>query len=123
MNPLKTLSEFSQALWLDDIQRELITSGGLRRLIDEDGLRGMTSNPAIFKKAIAESSDYDEDIRALTEEGKPVKEIFEALAVKEVPKVGIDIDQATQQLEEDGIEKFCKPFDALLDALEKEMAV
>ena len=84
MNPLKRLGELGQAFWLDDIHRELMTSGGLRRLIDEDGLRGMTSNPAIFKKAITESSDYDEDIRALTEKRKPVEEIYEALAIKDV---------------------------------------
>ena len=64
-NPLKELGTLGQSLWLDYIRRDLIASGELRRLIEEDGLRGMTSNPSIFEKAIAESHDYDEDIRAM----------------------------------------------------------
>jgi transaldolase/glucose-6-phosphate isomerase len=70
-NPLKELGTLGQSVWLDYIRRDLIASGGLRRLIEEDGLRGMTSNPSIFKKAIADSHDYDEDIR----QGKPVKHV------------------------------------------------
>ena len=54
----------------------MIDSGELQRLIDEDGLRGMTSNPAIFEKAIAGSRDYDDDIRALAREGKSIQEIY-----------------------------------------------
>ena len=54
-NPLKTLGTFSQSLWLDYIRGDLITSGQLRRLIEEDGLQGMTSNPSIFEKAIVNS--------------------------------------------------------------------
>ncbi|HPS03006.1 MAG TPA: transaldolase family protein, partial [Candidatus Sumerlaeota bacterium] len=60
-NPLIQLGIFGQSLWLDYIRRDLIASGNLRRLIEEDGLRGMTSNPAIFEKAISGSPDYDED--------------------------------------------------------------
>ena len=62
-NPLRALQVFGQSVWLDYIRRSLITSGELRRLIDEDGLRGVTSNPAIFEKAIAGSSDYTRDAR------------------------------------------------------------
>ena len=62
-NPLKQLGTLGQSLWLDYIRRDLIVGGKLRRLIVEDGLRGMTSNPSIFEKAIAGSYDYDEDIR------------------------------------------------------------
>ena len=57
-NPLRALQVFGQSVWLDYIRRSLITGGELRRLIDEDGLRGVTSNPAIFEKAITGSSDY-----------------------------------------------------------------
>src|SRR5215468_7394936 len=57
-NPLRALQVFGQSVWLDYIRRSLITSGELRRLIDEDGLRGVTSNPSIFEKAIAGSTDY-----------------------------------------------------------------
>lgn len=61
-NPLRTLGTLGQSIWLDYIRRDLIVSGELRRLIEEDGLRGMTSNPSIFEKAIIGSHDYDEDI-------------------------------------------------------------
>jgi transaldolase len=59
MNPLLALNELGQFVWLDHISRSLITGGGLQRLIDEDGLGGITSNPTIFDKAIAGSADYD----------------------------------------------------------------
>jgi transaldolase len=59
MNPLKALSQRGQFVWLDYISRSLITGGGLQRLIDEDGLGGVTSNPTIFHRAITESADYD----------------------------------------------------------------
>jgi transaldolase len=83
-NPLKQLGTLGQSLWLDYIRRDLIVSGELRRLIEEDGLRGMTSNPSIFEKAIVESHDYDEDIRAMVLEGKGVKAIYEALSQRDV---------------------------------------
>jgi transaldolase len=79
-NPLKQLGALGQSIWLDYIRRDLISSGQLRRLIEDDGLRGMTSNPAIFEKAISESHDYDDDIRALSQKGKSVVEIYEALS-------------------------------------------
>ena len=83
-NPLKQLETLGQSIWLDYIRRDLIASGELRRLIEEDGLRGMTSNPAIFEKAIAGSQDYDEDIRAMALEGKDAKAIYEALSQRDV---------------------------------------
>jgi len=57
MNPLKDLDEHGQSVWLDFIQRKLLTGGELQRLVEEDGLKGVTSNPAIFEKAIADSDD------------------------------------------------------------------
>ena len=63
-NPLRALQVFGQSVWLDYIRRSLITGGELRRLIDEDGLRGVTSNPAIFEKAVTGSSDYRAASRA-----------------------------------------------------------
>jgi len=83
-NPLKRLETFGQSVWLDYIRRDLITSGKLRRLIEEDGLRGMTSNPAIFEKAIVESRDYDTDIRRLAAEGKGAEAIYEAVSQRDV---------------------------------------
>jgi transaldolase len=85
-NPLKTLETFGQSLWLDYIRRDLITSGQLRRLIDEDGLRGMTSNPSIFEKAIVDSQEYDQDIQAMALEGKGVNAIYEALSQQDVQR-------------------------------------
>jgi transaldolase len=83
-NPLKQLETLGQSIWLDYIRRDLIASGALRRLIEKDGLRGMTSNPAIFEKAIVESHDYDEDIRAMAREGKDAKAIYEAISQRDV---------------------------------------
>ena len=82
--PLKELAALGQSIWLDYIRRNLIVSGELGRLIEEDGLRGMTSNPSIFEKAIAESHDYDEDVRAMAREGKAVTEIYDALSLGDV---------------------------------------
>jgi transaldolase len=84
MNPLVRLGELGQSPWYDYITRDLIASGELARLIREDGLRGMTSNPTIFEKAVAGSGAYDEDIRRLGREGRSSGEIFEALAVADV---------------------------------------
>ena len=83
-NPLVRLAELGQSPWYDFITRQLMASGELARLIAEDGLRGMTSNPTIFEKAIASSADYDADIRRLAAQGKSPAEIFEALAVADV---------------------------------------
>ena len=83
-NPLKQLGTFGQSVWLDYIRRDLIASGELRRLIEEDGLRGMTSNPAIFEKAIVESQEYSADIRAMVLAGKDAKAIYEALSQHDV---------------------------------------
>ncbi len=83
-NPLKKLEAFGQSIWLDFISRNLMASGNLKRLIAEDGLRGVTSNPSIFQKAIAESSDYDKDIPAMVAEGKDVNAIYESLSQKDI---------------------------------------
>ena len=84
VNILKELGTLGQSLWLDYIRRDLIASGKLRRLIEEDGLRGMTSNPSIFEKAIADSHDYDEDIRAIAFSGKGAETIYETLSQHDV---------------------------------------
>ena len=83
-NPLKQLGELGQSVWLDYIRRDLLSSGELKRMIAEDGLKGMTSNPAIFEKAIAESSVYDADIAALAQKGMKAKEIYEEISQKDV---------------------------------------
>jgi transaldolase len=83
-NPLLRLGQLGQSLWFDYITRDLVVSGRLAGLIAEDGLRGMTSNPTIFEKAIAGSQLYDDDIRRLSEQGRSSAEIFESLAVADV---------------------------------------
>jgi transaldolase/glucose-6-phosphate isomerase len=84
MNPLKTLQEYGQSVWLDYIRRNLITTGELKRLIDEDGLRGITSNPAIFEKAIAGSTDYEDLLKELSSKDLDSKSIFEHLAIRDI---------------------------------------
>jgi len=83
-NPLQSLGELGQSIWLDYIRRDLIVSGELQRMIACDGLRGMTSNPAIFEKAIADSSAYNADILALAQLGKSSTEIYEAISQQDV---------------------------------------
>jgi transaldolase len=84
MNPLTRLGELGQSVWYDYITRDLLASGELARLITADGLRGMTSNPTIFDKAVAGSRLYDDDIRRLADNGRSAAQIFEALAVADV---------------------------------------
>jgi transaldolase len=83
-NRVKQIHSFGQSIWLDFIDREIMSTGKLKKLIDEDGIRGVTSNPAIFEKAITSSSDYDADIRQLSETDKTNEEIFFGLAVKDI---------------------------------------
>jgi len=85
-NPLKELQRAGQSIWLDYIRRSLITSGELNRLVGEDGLRGVTSNPAIFEKAIDGSADYDEALRSLLgrESHTGAAVLYEALAIEDI---------------------------------------
>ena len=84
MNPLLALQDYGQSVWLDYMQRHLITSGELQRLIEEDGLRGMTSNPAIFEKAITGSTDYTEALRSLTGRNLDAMGLYERLAMRDI---------------------------------------
>jgi transaldolase len=84
INPLVELTKLGQSVWYDNIERKLITSGELRRLIEEDSLRGVTSNPAIFEKAISGSDLYEDQLRELAEQGKSAMDIYEAIAVRDV---------------------------------------
>ncbi len=84
INALVALVAEGQSVWLDFISRDLMRGGQLRRLIEQDGLRGMTSNPSIFQKAIAAGDAYEEQLAQLAAEGKTAGEIFEALSVQDV---------------------------------------
>lgn len=84
-NPLKDLIHYGQSVWLDYIRRDLITTGELKRLIEEDGLRGMTSNPAIFEKAIAGSKDYADILKSLESKSDlDAKARYEAIAIRDI---------------------------------------
>jgi transaldolase len=86
MNPLKELLRQGQSIWLDYIRRDLIRTGELKRLVEEDGICGVTSNPTIFEKAIAGSTDYDDGLRALlaTDPKTDVGTLYERLAVEDI---------------------------------------
>jgi transaldolase/glucose-6-phosphate isomerase len=83
MSKLHELADLGQAVWLDHIRRWFITLGDLQALIDE-GIRGVTSNPSIFEKAIAGSTDYDHDLHRLVDEGQSVEEIYETLVLEDI---------------------------------------
>ena len=82
--PLHELHAHGQSVWLDFLSRDLVDSGELARLVAEEGVRGMTSNPTIFQEAIKGSDTYDEDIRRLGAEGLSPEEMFEAIAVDDI---------------------------------------
>jgi len=85
MNPLRNLEKFGQAIWLDYLRRNLVTSGELQRMIDDDGLKGMTSNPSIFEKAIVGGAEYSSDLETLQGEGRlDAMTIYERLAIKDI---------------------------------------
>lgn len=86
MNPLLEILQQGQSIWLDLLDRKMMDSGTLQSLIDDDGLRGITSNPAIFEKAISNSSDYDADIAKLMEKEDDNEAIFFGLAVKDIQR-------------------------------------
>src|SRR5579862_5372147 len=84
-NPLKALIKFGQSVWFDYIRRDLITTGQLARLISDDGLRGMTSNPTIFEKAFSSSPDYTKPLGELARQGGlDAKGIYETLAIRDI---------------------------------------
>ncbi|MFY9741790.1 MAG: transaldolase [Candidatus Sulfotelmatobacter sp.] len=84
-NPLKALLDYGQSLWLDYIRRDLLTSGRLKKMIEEDGLRGMTSNPSIFEKAIADSSLYDDILQSLASRNDlSPTERYEQIAIRDI---------------------------------------
>src|SRR4051795_1429471 len=81
---LAALTSAGTSVWLDQIRRSTIESGELQRMVEEDSLRGVTSNPAIFEKAILGSSDYDEELASLAREGSSAREVYRRMAVKDV---------------------------------------
>ncbi len=83
-NPLVEVQQYGQSIWLDFLHRRILESGELKRMIEQDGIRGVTSNPAIFQKAIGDSADYDEEIHKLARAGKSTDEIYRTLVVEDI---------------------------------------
>ncbi len=82
------ITQAGQSLWLDNIQRRELTDGTLKRMIDEDGISGITSNPSIFMNAVSKSNDYDSQIQQLLTKGKSTAEIYEAITVEDIIAAG-----------------------------------
>ncbi|HKQ03924.1 MAG TPA: bifunctional transaldolase/phosoglucose isomerase [Blastocatellia bacterium] len=85
-NPLVELQKHGQSIWYDNIRRALIDTGDIARKIEQDDLRGVTSNPSIFEKAIAGSTDYDAAMRQLIAEGRNINEIYDALTIEDIQR-------------------------------------
>lgn len=83
-NPLFVLESLGQSIWLDYLSRKSLENGEIEGWITQDGASGLTSNPSIFEKSIAQSQDYDQDIRALATQGKSIEEIYRALTVNDI---------------------------------------
>jgi len=85
-NPLVELAKLGQSVWYDQMHRSLVTEGHLKRMIEQDDLRGLTSNPTIFQKAIGESGEYDDALEALAAQGKNREEIYTALVLDDISR-------------------------------------
>ncbi len=83
-NPVYQIKDFGQSIWYDNIERSILTSGKLEKMVEEDGVCGVTSNPTIFEKAITQSKEYDSEIEELTQKNKTPEEICESLTIKDV---------------------------------------
>lgn len=83
-SPLSQLHQYGQSLWYDSLSREMIANGELTRMIEEDGLRGITSNPTIFHQAVSESGRYDETIAREARQGKTNGQIFDVIAREDI---------------------------------------
>src|SRR5438046_9188326 len=106
MNPLKALQDHRQAVWLDFLSRGFIADGGLKKLVDEDGLRGVTSNPSIFEHAIGQTDEYDDAIRRMLQaHDYSPGQIFEALAVEDIRNAKIGRASCRERVEITAVEE------------------
>jgi transaldolase len=85
-NKVKSIHDFGQSIWLDFFDRKIMNSGKLKKMIEDDGVTGVTSNPSIFEKAITSSSDYDEDIATLAQQKNSNEEVFLSLEIKDIKR-------------------------------------
>src|SRR3989344_9011231 len=86
-NPLLMLEKLGQSVWCENVERRMIANGAFKKMIKEDGLRGVTSNPTIFEKAILTSKDYDAELLRLVEKGLSPEEVYWALVIKDIEDV------------------------------------
>ena len=106
MNPLRQLREHGQSVWLDTIRRNMVTEGELQRLIEEDDLRGVTSNPTIFEKAVSAGTDYDQQIRDIAHHHPDiaVTDLYQQVVVEDI-RMAADVLRPTYD-ESDGQDGF-----------------
>jgi len=83
-NPVYQIKNFGQSIWYDNIERSILTSGKLEKMVEQDGICGVTSNPTIFEKAITQSSEYDSEIEELAQKNKTAEEVYSSLTIKDV---------------------------------------
>lgn len=88
-NKLKAIKDFGQSIWLDFFDREMMDSGRLEKMIENDGISGVTSNPSIFEKAISTGTDYDDDIASLSQTNGNNEDIFFDVAVKDIKRAAV----------------------------------
>src|SRR5690348_15210518 len=86
-NPLLQLKDYGQSVWYDNIDRAQLASGQFKKMLEEDGLQGVTANPTIFQKSISAGHAYDEQMQQLISEGKSTNEIYEALVIQDIRTV------------------------------------
>src|SRR6185312_5555287 len=98
-NPLLELARLGQSVWIDYLDRNRIKSGEIRRYIEEDGLRGVTSNPTIFEKAIIGAAAYEEPVRALAAVGKSAADIYESIVTRDVQIAADELRGVFDQLD------------------------
>ncbi|MGZ7041478.1 MAG: bifunctional transaldolase/phosoglucose isomerase, partial [Thermoanaerobaculia bacterium] len=104
-NPLVELAKVGQSVWYDQMERKLITTGKLKKMIEQDDLRGMTSNPTIFEKAIAGSEDYDAQLRQLASQNKSRDEIYDEIVIEDISKAA-DVFKPVYKKTK-GVDGFC----------------
>jgi transaldolase len=116
-NRLREIEAFGQALWIDNLNRELLDGGGLRRLIEEDGISGVTSNPTIFEKGMGHSDRYDDAFREVAAKTDEPQEIFERLALRDVRDAADLLRPVFEETEgQDGYVSFELPASMAFDA-------
>ena len=87
-NPLRQIKAQGQSVWYDNIDRSQLVSGQFKRLLDEDGVVGVTANPTIFEKSISAGHAYDEQLNQLIKEGKNTNDIYEAMVIQDIRTPG-----------------------------------